>query len=82
MVASRLILHHLPLTLPILQLKVGALTCGAGVRTRSRRKAWVGGIMLASPSFAVTVTITMESEAAVSGTSSHRRPQADSFCSR
>lgn len=57
-------------------------SCGAGANTSSRRKAWVGGPGLASRPIAVTITVTTESGAAESGTSSHRLPQADSFGSR
>lgn len=62
-------------------METGAVTCGCGASTRSRRKAWVGGTGLASRPIAATVTVTTESRAADSGTSSHRRPQADSLCS-
>lgn len=55
------------------------LTCEAGASTSSRRKAWVGGAGPAPCPTAVTVTVTTLPGAAESGTSSHRRPQADSF---
>lgn len=80
--APKLCLPRPPLALLTLRWEVERLTCGAGANTSSRRKAWVGGPGLASRPIAVTITVTTESGAAESGTSSHRLPQADSFGSR